>query len=89
MQLLADLRTLFEGRGKLSTEQVLQELSALGQGRWRYFHSSGEALNPRDLSKLLRPFRVRPVGVWVGGRNLKGYNADDLHDASERYLARA
>ncbi|MBX7450852.1 DUF3631 domain-containing protein [Mycolicibacterium sp. 3033] len=88
VQLLEDLRIVFGGREKLSTEQILQELVALGgEGRWRYFHSSGEALNPRDLSKLLRPYRVKPVDVWVSGRNLKGYNADDLQDPWERYLA--
>ncbi|GAB3239970.1 DUF3631 domain-containing protein [Mycolicibacterium hippocampi] len=87
VQLLGDLRTAFGTDGRLTTEQILCSLSHLGEGRWRYFHADGESFNARDLSKHLRPFGIRPVDLWIDGRNLKGYKADDLRDSWERYLA--
>ena len=86
VQLLGDLRMVFGASDKLATEQILQELSDLAEAQWRHFHNNGEALNARDLSKCLRPYGVRPVDVWIGGRSAKGYVADDLRDAWERYL---
>jgi hypothetical protein len=86
VQLLSDLRIVFGVKDKLTTEQILQGLSDLAEAEWRYFHNNGEALNARDLSKCLRPYGVRPVDVWIGGRSAKGYIADDLRDAWERYL---
>ncbi|MGE2731411.1 DUF3631 domain-containing protein [Mycolicibacterium vaccae] len=87
VQLLGDLRVAFGSDGKLTTEQILSSLSDLEEGRWRYFHSDGESFNARDLSNHLRPFGIRPVDLWIDGRNLKGYKADDLRDSWERYLA--
>jgi hypothetical protein len=86
VQLLEDLGIVFGVRDKLTTEQILQELSDLAEAQWRHFHNDGEALNARDLSKHLRPYGVRPTDVWVGGRCAKGYVADALRDAWERYL---
>lgn len=86
VQLLSDLRIVFGLSDKLTTERILQQLSGLAEAQWRYFHHNGEALNARDLSNCLRPYGVRPVDVWIGGRSAKGYLADDLRDAWERYL---
>jgi hypothetical protein len=86
VQLLSDLRIVFGVNDKLTTEQILQGLSDLAEAELRCFHNNGEALNARDLSKCLRPYGVRPVDVWIGGRSAKGYIADDLRDAWERYL---
>ena len=63
MQLLGDLRMVFGARDKLTTEQILQELSDLAEVQWRHFYNNGEAVNARDLSKCLRPYGVRPVDV--------------------------
>lgn len=87
VQLLGDLRIVFGLNDKLTTEQILHELSDLAEAQWRYFHHNGGALNARDLSNYLRPYGVRSVDVWVDGRCAKGYVADDLRDAWERYLS--
>lgn len=86
VQLLGDLRTVFGSNEKLTTEYVLRGLFDPPEAQWQYFHHNGEALNARDLSKLLRPYGIRPADVWVSGRSAKGYHADDLRDAWERYL---
>jgi len=64
VQLLGDLRIVFGLNDKLTTEQILHELSDLAEAQWRYFHHNGGALNARDLSNYLRPYGVRSVDVW-------------------------
>jgi hypothetical protein len=84
--LLRDLQTVFSGRDKMRTEEILDALCSLPESPWRHFHANGDAISDRDLSRLLRPYRIRSKDVWVEGRSAKGYTADDLRDAWERYV---
>jgi hypothetical protein len=43
-------------------------------------------MNARDLSKVLRPYGASPQDIWIGRRTVKGYCADELQDAWDRYL---
>ncbi len=56
------------------------------ESRWNDFHGHGSAITDRDLSRLLRPYGIRSKDVWMGDRSAKGYTADDLRDAWERYV---
>ncbi|HEY2399164.1 MAG TPA: DUF3631 domain-containing protein [Steroidobacteraceae bacterium] len=84
--LLRDLQTVFSDRTKMSTQDILAGLSALPESRWNHLHGHGFAITDRDLSRLLRPYGIRSKDVWVGDRSAKGYTADDLRDAWERYV---
>lgn len=84
--LLRDLQTVFSDRTKMSTQDILAGLSALPESRWNHFHGHSSAMTDRDLSRLLRPYGIRSKDVWVGDRSAKGYTADDLRDAWERYV---
>jgi Protein of unknown function (DUF3631) len=84
--LLGDLQTLFNGRDKMRTEEILDELCSLPESRWRHLHGHGNAITDRDLSRLLKPYDIRSKDVWVESRSAKGYSADDLRDAWERYV---
>jgi hypothetical protein len=84
--LLRDLQTVFSDGAKMSTQDILARLCALPESRWNHFHGHGSAITDRDLSRLLKPYGIRSKDVWVGDRSVKGYTADDLRDAWERYL---
>jgi hypothetical protein len=85
VQLLRDLRAVFGDHDKLRSDQIVTDLSALPESPWRRFHANGNALNVRDLSRLLKDYGVSSRDVWLDGRSAKGYTADDLRDAWERY----
>ena len=86
VQLLRDLQTVFGNRDKLRSDQIITGLSALPESPWRRFHPNGNALNVRDLSRLLRDYGIGSKDVWLDGRSAKGYIANDLADAWERYV---
>jgi len=84
--LLRDLQTVFGDKSKMSTQDILVGLCALPESRWNDFHGHDSAITDRDLSRLLRPYGIRSKDVWMGDRSAKGYTADDLRDAWERYV---
>jgi hypothetical protein len=84
--LLRDLQIVFSGKGKMRTEEILDGLCSLPESPWRHFHGHGNAITDRDLSRFLRLYSIRSKDVWVGSRSAKGYTADDLRDAWERYV---
>lgn len=85
-ELLRDLQTVFGSEGKMRTEEILDALRGLPESLWLHFHAHGEAITDRDLSRLLRPYGIRSKDIWVENRSAKGYAADDLQDAWERYV---
>lgn len=87
--LLRDLQVVFSGKAKMTTQEILTRLCTLPESRWNHFHGTGSAMTDRDLSRLLRPYGIGSKDVWVGGRSVKGYTADGLQDAWERYVPSA
>jgi hypothetical protein len=86
LQLLEDLRTVFEGKDRLSTETILAELCKLEESCWAELR--GKPLNARGLAGLLRPYGVssKQIRLAKDGPTLKGYDRADLHNVFERYL---
>ena len=89
-KLLADLQQVFREAGDpsaLATSIILDALQAM-EGRpwseWRH----GKPLSPRGLSDLLKPFKVKPQDVRLGGRVLKGYKRDPLERVWRAYFPR-
>lgn len=85
IELLTDLRIVFGTRDKLRSEDIIGGLTGLPESPWRRFHHDGSSLDFRDLAGLLREYDIRPRDVWIDGRTSKGYLADDLRDAWDRY----
>jgi hypothetical protein len=54
--------------------------------RWRRFNADGSSLDFRDLAGLLKEYDISPQDVWIDGASAKGYTANDLRDAWERYV---
>jgi hypothetical protein len=82
---LAKLRDVFADSDRVSTATLLALLNAddaLPFGDYR----KGEGVNGRGLGSLFAAFEVRSAQIWLDGRNVHGYRADDFEDAFARYL---
>ena len=70
----------------MRSEDIITALMELPESLWRQYHADGSSLNYRDLATLLREYDIRPRDVWIDAASSKGYHADDLRDAWERYV---
>jgi hypothetical protein len=84
IQLLADLRTVFDDDVALSTGTILTRLIALEEAPWGDL--GGRPLDARRLGRYLREYGIRSKTVRTGDSTAKGYTREDLHDAWSRYL---
>ncbi|GHE28666.1 hypothetical protein GCM10017673_33940 [Streptosporangium violaceochromogenes] len=84
VRLLKDLKVVFGDARQLYSATILDRLHKLEESPWANFY--GRPFGSRDLSKLLGEYEIKSGDVReAGGANLKGYKADDLYDAWERY----
>jgi hypothetical protein len=85
-RLLAKLREIFANVEVLSTTDILaavNEDAELPFGGWR----RGDGLDPRGLSRLLKPYAIRPRTVRFDTATAKGYRREQFEEAFARYLA--
>jgi hypothetical protein len=85
-QLLRDLKEVFGVNTSLWTTDIIEKLVGMPESQWRYYHYDGRHVGDRDLSKLLKPYGISPRDIRRGGTVRKGYTADDLADAWNRYV---
>jgi len=85
IQLLLDLREIFNGEPALFTSELLERLLLLEDRPWAELRN-GRPLNAHGLSRLLRPFGVQPVNLRRDGVVRKGYRLGDLQPIWQRYL---
>ena len=70
--LLAGIRRALNGRQAISTADLLEAINAddeLPFGGW----NQGDGMKPRDVAKMLRPYKVRPKSIREGDMTAKGY----------------
>ena len=86
-QLLADTRDIFTQAlvDRLPTRQLLERLQAREDSPWNEFNH-GHPFSAFRLSRLLRPYGVRPRDIRFDQGVQKGYLRADFEDAWERYL---
>jgi hypothetical protein len=84
-QLLGDLREVFGSKDKMGSADIIDALVKLPESPWYHYHPSGSSLNTRDLSRLLKQYGVNSRDVWIDGKSVKGYLANDLADPWTRY----
>jgi hypothetical protein len=84
VQLLADLKSVFNGCESLPTAVVIEKLLALPESAWGDLR--GKPLDPRGLSIRLRKYEVKPKQLRIGEKNIRGYERADLEDPWIRYL---
>jgi hypothetical protein len=85
VQLLADCQRVFDGNDRLTTEQLLAALAEGEEKPWATWHH-GNRISPRSLSRLLKPYRIRPRTVRSGEKRAKGYHREQFEDVWNRYL---
>lgn len=82
--LLVALKAIFADDERVSTETITTRLNnddELPFGAYR----RGDGIDGRGLSKLLKPFDIKPRTIRVGGHTAKGYHREQFADAWERY----
>jgi hypothetical protein len=90
VQLLADIRSIFEGADddKITSALLLEKLKEIETSPWADW-SKGKGLTTNGLARLLKPFGVTPKGtIRVEDRTAKGYLYKSFEDAFGRYLTR-
>ncbi len=98
MRLLTDLRDhVFCGADRMPTAAILEVLLSLDESPWDDMSEDGQSAKPltsRGLATLLSQYvkpddtPIKPKGIRVGSSTPKGYYAEDLQDAWNRYCPR-
>ena len=85
--LLSDLHRIFEKhrQEQLPSALLVKELNELDDRPWAEFRK-GQPLTPNTLSRLLRPFGVKPKKLRFGTETRNGYERSAFVDAWRRYL---
>lgn len=85
--LLEDIRRLFADRGadRLPSAELAEALASMEDRPWPEW-SNGKPITPRQIAKLLEPFRVTPGTIRMAIGTAKGYKRDAFDDAFARYL---
>ncbi|MGI5455889.1 DUF3631 domain-containing protein [Streptomyces sp. CA-249302] len=95
VRLLTDLRDrVYCGADRMPTAAILEVLLGLDDAPWADMSEDGQNIKPltaRALSRLLSQYvrpdntPIKPRGIRVGSGTPKGYYAEDLSDAWNRY----
>lgn len=84
VELLAHICEAFGEDRHLATTILLERLHNRDESPWRDIR--GRPLDDRGLARRLRPYGIHSRNLRIGGRVVKGYDADDFSDAWSRYL---
>lgn len=91
IELLRDIHAVFcnEDQTRIRSRTLAEKLGELEARPWATW-SNGKSITQNALAQLLRPFDIRPRGLWFGtgkesGSNYRGYERADFQDAFLRY----
>jgi putative DNA primase/helicase len=93
IQLLRDLRTLFEREHcaedevGLSSQEIVTALAEMEERPWPEY-SRGKPITPRGVAKLLKGFGIFPRQVLPGTGKKNGYTPDRFKSVFARYLGK-
>ncbi len=89
VQLLDDLRTIFDKRGdKAFTDDVVHDLNEKEERPWGEW-KNGKGMTPRQLANLLKGFGVKSKDVRINETVKRGYRLEDFEDCFARYLSQS
>jgi hypothetical protein len=86
VRLLQDIREVFESNGMMRypTADLIAELAKIEESPWGDWF--GRTISPQALGKLLKPYRIKTMPVWVEGEKHRGYKLEQFKDAWLRVL---
>jgi hypothetical protein len=79
-------RTLIDGLMGYS-DRPWQEMAGLRETMGR--QGKGKEITGPWLSRVLRPYGIRPRTVWIGESSAKGYVLDEMIEIFRRYISRS
>lgn len=88
VQLLADLRTIFDSAGvdRIASAALCDCLAGMDESPWSEWHHE-KPITTRQLSRLLNTFRIAPGTIRLNEEaTAKGYYRAAFDDAFDRYL---
>ena len=87
-ELLADIREIFEHKKvlRITSADLIEALCADDEKPWATYNRV-KPINPRQISKRLGEYDIRPKTVRVGYDRAKGYEREQFEDAFSRYLS--
>lgn len=94
VRLLSDLKAIFGARDRMTTVDILQELTEMEEAPWGDMPRSHKPLDARGLAGLLKRYHIGPATFDIldgTGKTAKGYTTyattdnDGLADAWRRY----
>jgi hypothetical protein len=88
-RLLADIRTIFNESPQVQrykTADLITKLAEIEESPWGDWGRTGKPITAHALSRVLQPFRIRTMPVWVEGRTVKGYKREQFENAWSRHL---
>jgi hypothetical protein len=79
--LIRDIEAVFaENRDEpMKTADLLAGLHRIAESPWAEWH--GRPLTAHGLSRLLRPYRIKTMPVYVDGETVRGYKVEQFSDA--------
>ena len=89
VQLLSDIREYFKEQNtdRVSSEDLVKHLVTLEDRDWSEMGRSGKEITKRGVSKILKPFDVKPKTIRPNnGTTAKGYTEAMFEDAFFHYL---
>jgi hypothetical protein len=84
--LLKDIHSVFDANGsqRFKTSDLIDELAKIEESPWGDWH--GKTITAQALSKLLKPYRIQTMPVWVDSQTVRGYKAEQFTEAWLRVL---
>jgi hypothetical protein len=85
-RLLRDIRTVFDSKEeqRYKTADLIRELANIEESPWGDWR--GKDITPQAVSKLLKPYRIKTMAVWVDGQTVRGYRREQFEEAWLRVL---
>jgi hypothetical protein len=81
VKLLHDIAAVFNesGEERMPTADLIDRLATIEESPWGDYY--GKPITPQTLSKLLRPFRIKTMPIWVVGAKHRGYKLEQFENA--------
>jgi putative DNA primase/helicase len=88
VQLLADIRDIFDGLGedRVPSKLLVERLHAKEDRPWSEYGKSARPISVAQVARLLKPFAISPGTIRWGAETPKGYRLDFFKEAFARYL---
>lgn len=87
VSLLLDIRNIFTANEAkhYKTADLIDELAKVEESPWGDY-GYGKTISAQGIGKLLKPYRIKTMSVWIDGDKHRGYKREQFEDAWLRVL---